>query len=286
MRRAVRLAVRGDRHGAGMHHTTPLPAPVLASTGGPRPPIGRRIPARESTFGRRLDAEWTHLRTSRRALRTARAWAGPGDQPFDRAVRSVVDLDEIVRATRTGGPAGEGEDAVLIRLIDLARHHELAGRILVQRLLPGLIAGSLHYRSLDGGTDTSEIVVAAAWLAIRRYDTATRTRHVAATLISDAVFQAFRRPLRRRSASEVPCSPDHFLRDAADVDGSHPFLELAEVIRSARRAGVDDHHLELIRHLVRTGSPGVTAAERRVTPRTIRNHRDRAVESIRAALAA
>src|SRR6056297_414914 len=211
-------------------------------------------PALTSTFGRRLDAEWARLRTSRRALQVVRTWAGPDDQPFDRMVRSVVDLDEIVDATRTGGAPGEGEDAVLIRLVDLARHHELAGRIVVQRLLPGLVAGSVRYRHFEGRSDTSEIVVAAAWMAVRRYDTATRPRHVAATLISDAIFQAF--------------------------------LELADVVRTARLAGVDDAHLELIRHLVRTGSPGVTAADCGVTPRTIRNRRDRAVDSIREALAA
>ena len=243
-------------------------------------------PALTSTFGRRLDAEWARLRTSRRALQVVPTWAGPDDQPFDRMVRSVVDLDEIVDATRTGGAPGEGEDAVLIRLVDLARHHELAGRIVVQRLLPGLVAGSVRYRHFEGRSDTSEIVVAAAWMAVRRYDTATRPRHVAATLISDAIFQAFRKPLRRRSATEVPRSPDHFVRDAGEIGRPHAFLELADVVRTARLAGVDDAHLELIRHLVRTGSPGVTAADCGVTPRTIRNRRDRAVDSIREALAA
>lgn len=274
----------------GMHDTTQpssaiapaATAPTTTSTS--EAATGAR--AASSTFGHRLDAEWIHLRTSRRALRVARTWAGPHDDPFDRAVRTVIDLDDIVRVTRTGGPAGGAEDAALVRLVDLARHHELAGRIVVQRLLPGLVAGSLRYRSFDGRTDASEIVVAAAWMAIRRYDTATRTHHVAATLISDAVFQAFRKPLRRRSATEVSRSPDHFLRDAADLGRPHPFIELADVIRNARCSGVDERHLELICHLVRTGSPGVTAAEQQVTPRTIRNRRDRAVESIRAALAA
>src|SRR6056297_2000064 len=181
-------------------------------------------PALTSTFGRRLDAEWARLRTSRRALQVVPTWAGPDDQPFDRMVRSVVDLDEIV--------------------------------------------------------------VAAAWMAVRRYDTATRPRHVAATLISDAIFQAFRKPLRRRSATEVPRSPDHFVRDAGEIGRPHAFLELADVVRTAGLAGVDDGHLELIRHLVRTGSPGVTAADCGVTPRPIRNRRDRAVDSIREALAA
>lgn len=243
-------------------------------------------PDARSTFGRRLDAEWAHLRTSRRSLCTARSWAGDGDEPFDRTVRDVDDLDDVVRAARSGGPAGGGEDAVLVRLVELAARHELAGRIVVQRLLPGLVAGARRYRSFGSPGDTSEIVVGAAWIAIRRYDTVARGRNVAASLISDAVFQAFRQPLRRRSATEVPRAPGQFLRDAAVADGRHPFVELADVVRAARRAGVEEHHLELIGQLVRTGSPGLTAAERQVTSRTIRNHRDRAVERIRSTVAA
>lgn len=268
----MRDPVRRDIHRVDMHDTVSLRSASPHSTAA-------------AALGRRLDAEWVHLRTSRRALQEARTWACPGDGLFDRTVRSVGDLDEVLLAARVGGPVGAGEDAVLIRLVEHARHHELAGRIVVQRLLPGLIAGSRRYRDHHSQPDPIDIVVAAAWIAIRRYDTAARTRHVAASLISDAVFQAFRQPLRRRAATEVPRSPDHFLRDAAD-ERSHPFLELADVVRAARRAGVDEHHLELIGDLVRTGSPSITAAERQVTPRTVRNHRDRAVAGIRAVVAA
>ena len=60
--------------------------------------------------------------------------------------------------------------------------------------------------------------------------------------------------------------------------------EFVTVLRDARRAGVPTGDLDLLRELVRVGSPGVVAKQRKVTPRTIRNHRDRAVDHVRTAL--
>ena len=52
-------------------------------------------------------------------------------------------------------------------------------------------------------------------------------------------------------------------------------------------AGLPTEDIELVRHLVRVGSPSVVAAECKVTPRTVRNRRDRATARLRAvALAA
>jgi len=219
------------------------------------------------------------LRSSRRSLTTVGAWADRPSGCLAEAVTDIGDLDELLAAIRAGD-----EDSLLAELIDLARDDELAGRIVVQRILPGLTAGSRRYRDYSDGTDPVEVVVASAWIAIRQFDTDRRRRHVAASLISDAVFQAFRRPLRRRSASETPRSPDHFMRESSCTVAEHPFIELAGVIREARLAGVPDHDLRLIRDLAAAESPAMVASSRQVTTRTIRNHRDRAVDRIRAAL--
>ena len=61
--------------------------------------------------------------------------------------------------------------------------------------------------------------------------------------------------------------------------------EFVAVLHEAGDAGVPAEALDLLRQLVRVGSPGIVARERNVTPRTVRNHRDRAVDHIRAALA-
>lgn len=196
----------------------------------------------------------------------------------------VDDLGDIIAATHRGvGRHGDG-DAILLRLIELSRHDDLAGRLIIQRLLPGLVARSAQYWDFHERVDPLELVIAGAWMAISDYDVERRRRNVAPALISDAVFQTFRRPLRKRSATEVIRSTRTFA-DSATTDADAPALvELAEVITEARRAGVPTHDIDLIRQLVRVGSPSVVATQRKVTPRTIRNHRDRAVSHIREAI--
>ena len=231
----------------------------------------------------RLDIEWVHLRTSRTALRSARQWTGDAHgASLTSIVGQIDDLDLIVRSTQGGRPGG---DEVLLRLVEIARHDELAGRVVLQRILPGLIHAAMPYRSFHDDIHPIDVVIPAAWLAIRCYDTSSRIHHVAASLISDAVFQAFRRPLRKRSAAEEIRAPRVFAAELREDGPANAVDELIEVITEARCAGVSAHDIDLLRHLVRAGSPGIVARERNVTPRTVRNHRDRAVANVRSALA-
>lgn len=234
----------------------------------------------------RLDIEWAHLRTSRRAIRTARTWASRDpDHPLAGLVTELTDLDEIRQATQRRDGAERSDDTILLALVELAHSDELAGRIVLQHLLPALISNTRRYRSYTDRTDPIAQIVPAAWLAIRSYDVDRRRHHVAASLISDSVFQAFRRQLRRCAVSEEPTAPVS-LAEAAHHDGPATALdEFVTVLRDARRAGVPAYDLNLLRQLVRVGSPGIVAQQRKVTPRTVRNHRDRAVDHVRTALA-
>ena len=241
-------------------------------------------PTCTTCYSSQLDADWARLRRCRRALGRVRRWAHdhPTD-PLSAIIDGIDDLDSILAATQRGV---DHDDRILRRLVELARDDELAGRIVVQRLLPGLIARSVRYRSFSDGTDPVEIVVAAAWIATVSFDTEHRRRHVAASLISDAVFNAFRAPLRRRSAGEQVRAPGRFEYVAAAVVEPSPLEELADVIRTSRRAGVPAADLDLLRRLTQVESTATIARERRVTTRTIRNHRTSAVERVRAAIAA
>lgn len=260
---AVSIAVRGCRHRGDM-----------------------TAPQRSSRFSLRLDLEWAHLRTARRSLRHARSWATADS--YDALTSLVVDIDDladVIAATQRGaGPVGS-DDSILLRLVELARHDELAGRIVIQRILPGLISQAVRFRSFHDDVDPVELVVPTAWLVIRAFDTDRRRHHVAASLISDAVYQAFRQPLRRRSSTEVALAPRAF-GAVESTDASSPIVELAEVIRDAVNAGVSGDDIELLRQIVRADSPTQVARQRRVTDRTLRNHRSRAVANIRSAIAA
>ncbi len=233
-----------------------------------------------------LDAEWAYLRTSRRALRTARSWAERYlDHPLTDVVADIGDLDQIRRATQRRDDTERIDDAILLALVELSHDQELAGRIVLQHLLPALISNAYRYRSFTDHTDPIAQVVPAAWLAIRSYDAGRRRHHVAASLISDAVFQAFRRPLRAHSATEEVTAPAAFTATACHDGPATALDEFVTVLRDAARAGVAMYDLDLLRQLVRVGSPGIVATQRNVTPRTVRNHRDRAVDHVRTALA-
>ena len=119
---------------------------------------------------------------------------------------------------------------------------------------------------------------------IATYDPVRRPRHIAAALVSDVIWTAFRQPSRRTSSREVPTPSSVFVRRAAPEADLDPIVALAATVRAAQRAGVEREHLDLVRELARVGSPSEVARRHRVTPRTIRNRRDTARDRIRAAL--
>ena len=278
--RAVRGAVRVRPHGAVMSDAsspTPVDPPHRGNAGPTR---------RGSRLGDRLDAEWADIRTSRRAVRRAATWrSADGSHPLDRVLTRVLaaplpDLGEIVAATQRGAEGGD-DDLILLRLVVIARTDDLACRLVVQRLLPALIHGARRYCRPGHGGESLDATVAALCLAIHTYDVDRRTRHVAASLTSDTIFQAFRKARRAKSSSEV-VAPHHFA-DTVDAREPSAFELLAVVVRDARRAGTDERDLTTIRELV-VDHPSTIAARHCVTTRAVRMRRERAVANIRVAI--
>jgi hypothetical protein len=290
------------------HRTTfPFPRPAKSDrtqrdAGHGTTPGGAHDTTSRCRLTAQLDREWRRLRRDERALRTARSWIGT-IRPDGALASVLVDLDDLhdlVSATdraadrptsRPGHPHGHRPgtrrgDEILLELVALARHQQLAGRIVLQRILPGLLSRSTRYSEFQVGHRTADIVVASAWMAIHDYDHERRPRQVAAALISDAVFSAFRQPHRRRSATEQLRPIESWTRRPAAEPSATPIEELATVVAEARLNGVASEHLDLLRDLVRTGSSTVVAAELGVTDRTVRNRRLRAVEQVRQAVLA
>jgi DNA-directed RNA polymerase specialized sigma24 family protein len=230
-----------------------------------------------------LQREWSRARHAPRNLAHVRTWAD-GDAPFDRCVRSADSLDDIVDLTHRRHVAdGYGDDA-LRRLLSIARTDDLAARIVLERILGALVNASRRYRSfvLD---DVLELVTPAAWIAIKTFDQRRTTRHVAAALVSDAVYDTFRRSRRRRWSGEEPTDDDQLLDGVADEPTPDPADELADVLAIAGRTGVEHRHLELLGRLAHVGVADV-AAERGVSDRWVRATRERAVAAVRAGLEA
>jgi hypothetical protein len=180
-------------------------------------------------------------------------------------------------------------DRTLARLVLIARGDELAARVVLQRLLAGIVAIALRRAPIvsGGANAAANELVAAAWEVIRRYPIERRAERVAGNMLRDIEYRAFVRERRRHRRSEVPL-PDYDIAlgmacavyDDLDPGARH---EWSQVLDWARRRGVERVHIELLEELAVGASCDDLAPLRQCTPRTIRNHRRRAVEEVRRA---
>jgi DNA-binding CsgD family transcriptional regulator len=223
----------------------------------------------------RLQLEWDRLARSPKALARARTWSLP--------VEHFESLDDLLHLAGLGasGAGRCGDDDVLAALVVEARRDELAARVLLQRLLPGVATIVRRHAGFVAQLDATDELLAAMWTVIRTYPIDERPHYVAAGLLRSADYHAFKRH-RRRLAVYVP-RPTATFDQACDDDAVVPAAdELAELLELARRAGMDDDDLELARRLGRGESTLQIAAARQVTDRTIRNHRAVVAHRLRA----
>jgi DNA-binding CsgD family transcriptional regulator len=225
--------------------------------------------------GGSLQREWIRLRTRPDHLATARAW-----HLVDHPIES---LDDILRAVGYERPLDRSDERRFRRLLALAADDELAARIVIQRLLPGLLA--VVRRRQGCSPYVFDELLGAAWIVVRTYNADRSPRCIAASLISDADYNAFRAQHRRRSSFESPVDPQ--LQDSPDVHEVSSCEQLATLLADAAEAGVPPADLELVRQLLASATAKELARELRISPRTIRNRRNRITSRLReVALAA
>jgi hypothetical protein len=241
-----------------------------------------------------LALEWRHISIRADELRRVRAWGLPGheirslDDVLDRCGflpapdRGDAPARTIVERPHHDTAAETAHDAYLLRLLEIARSDALAGRIVLERLLPGLCMMARKYAHHPAvQADLMSELVSNAWLAILTYPVERRPRRVVANLIRDIGFQTVFRPLRRRASSEIRTG-DHRWLDRMQVEHVEPLDELVDVLTEARRRGMNDADLGLLCEIVSTGRSQAIAAEHHVTDRTIRNRRDALARRVRA----
>lgn len=221
------------------------------------------------TTSARLVEEWARLRHRRDALARAATW-----EVTDRPPTSLDDVLSAVGAIGAGGEPNRDADRRLHRLVAVAGDDHLAARVVVQRLMPGLLALSRKYRA----PDAFEELLAQAWISIRTYNPGRSPANLAASLLSDTEWAAYRRDHRRR---ERVAPPVQLPAEVVAVDRPHASDELAALLCDARDAGVPGEDLELIRLLATVPSTEQVAAYLRVTSRTVRNRRTRVTGTLR-----
>jgi DNA-directed RNA polymerase specialized sigma24 family protein len=220
----------------------------------------------------RLQHDWDHLRHVRSNLHRARQWDLPV-QPGQ--VHPIDSLDQILRQAGYGQSDGTAaHNEFLAVLVRLSATDELAARVVLQRLLPGI--SSLARRRVADGRLYSELldeVLASAWTVIRTYPVDRRHTFVAVGLLREIEYQAFRRA-HRRLATFVS-TPMQTL-DTRPAAVSHPCAaeELRDLLEAALLAGLSADDVELARRLGRGETTRDIATATKVTDRTVRNRRD------------
>lgn len=197
-------------------------------------------------LGRDLACDWEHLVRSHRHLDLDATLRATGYRDYPGAGATPAPADGTDGGPHAGEPSAADEH--LADLVRSAAHDALAARVVLQRLLPGLI--SIARRRGNGWGQVIHVyddLLANAWIVIRCYPIDRRPVHVAANLLRDIEYQTFTRPARLRRVATEPIDaarPGHEPVDRRNDEGSrHAFVELVEVLAAARHAGIDTDSL-------------------------------------------
>ena len=259
-------------------------------------------PGRRAVVLDRLATEWTHLTMRSADLEAVRRWGLPGGPirtlddvlirsgylpaPSARESSSTSSATASERAVRPASAVirprdGAKHDAYLIRLLAIARHDQLAARIVLQRIIPALCAlARRHSPNHASQLDLVDELIGNAWASIRSYPIERRPRWVVPNLVRDIGFQTIVRPARRRNATERP-TPHSSLPDVELLTEIEPIDELVALLNDARAKGMSQSDVDLICEIVTLDRPAKVARVRHVSTRTVRNHRDVVVHRLR-----
>jgi hypothetical protein len=229
----------------------------------------------------RLNAEWAHIVAGRRTGRVPGSWrARPELAPY-------TTLAELLAATgrEAGLPEAEA-DGVLAGVVACAAGDERAARLVLQRVVPGLVLTAIR-RSARGGWDLQELfddLVAHAWTVIRTYPLARRPTKIAVNILRDTEYLSCVRPFRLRRVAEESTANVAVMARAAALDGSAldrvatPADEVAELFADLRSAGLAPGDLRLLWRIHVEGTDVTRLADDlAVCERTVRNRRAAAV---------
>ena len=231
-----------------------------------------------------LAGEWNLLERDPRNLQRCIRWGLSGDAP-----NTLCDL--AIRAGLGQGCEQDLADRSLYELVCVAVHHggrtnadvKLAARIVIQRLLPGLISiASRRGRICDGGFDEAfSRVLTEAWTTVVHFPVERRTHKIAVNILRDSESRAFWRGDR-----------------AAKVEASRREIFVAEQLRTATENEdneamrihawefAHDHLsgqlLDVFKEMFAGVSSAETARRLGLTERAVRYHRTAVTNQLRS----
>lgn len=221
----------------------------------------------------RLDGEWTHLCSRPAVLRKVQSWNITPSRP-----QSLPDL--LAMAGHRRCPSTE-TDAVLHALVERAATDVLVGRIVLERILPGLLTIVRTEQWKNPQVDAFDLLITEAWVAIRTFPVASGNRFIAPRLLNTARQRTFTHPRRLHRHDRERLSPSSFQPESPDEREAPAFEELIRVLIEARDGGLPAADLELFRRDVQLGSATEVAASYGHTTRALRYRRRDAVDRVR-----
>lgn len=210
-----------------------------------------------------LEAEWRGLVRGELGTRF-RIWQT--EQP---AFASFADPADLLTVLHRQGPP-DAKDAVLLALLVRAQREQLAGRVVLQAMLPGLkTLSSRLARSVVSFEELWQILFACLWERIVTYPVDRRPSRVAANLLRDTLKRTLAE--LRREANALAQLPELSLDELDDLLGAtaSPAAEAdghgepESLLRRAVAAGaVTSEEAELILATEIDGVPMAAVAER------------------------
>jgi hypothetical protein len=235
-----------------------------------------------------LDAEWQRMNFSPRVLRQVNQWG--------LRATAFTSLDELLRtAGFRGANCDPVADQVLAALVQRAATDPLAARIVLQRVIPPIIAlAQRRGRTRNIGFDDAlGTALSHAWEVIRSYPITRRPIKIAVNIVRDIEYFAFSREVRRRPKLEY-LEDDYGgvlnTRSADLLNHEDPYgslrstsnseLELAHLLKTAREHQVSAATLAMMDALTRQ-TLDEFATHHGVTRRTVQNWLKEAVTELR-----
>lgn len=235
-----------------------------------------------------LFAEWDRLSRQAQNVRRANAWHLPGEP--------VEHLDDILRRAGFGVPTNDDDlDAYLSQLVTIAKDDDLAARIVLQRIMPGLVSIAVRRAPIvtHGLNGAFDLIVSTAWIVIRQFPIERRTRRVAANLLMDIEYAAFVRDGRLKSSrSEEYVSPEGLLgvefgrlrSGSVDEDPVAEANALELLLHGFERRGLAPNDIQMLRAISQEINSVEAAEVLGISPRSVRNRRERALGRAQALL--
>lgn len=223
---------------------------------------------------RQLIDEWERLAISRPTLRKVNSW-GLTPEPIDH-------LDDLLVHTGFGRPIDDTEaDHMLWRLICIAEHDDLAARIVLHRILPSVMSiAQRRGRIMRGGIASAiDEVVPTAWMVIRTFPHQRRRAKIASNLARDIEYHAFVRHTRLRTVEIDHGAANYVPMLANPPERQDSSQELEELLVDASQSGLSRRHVSLLRDIGAGVSTEDAAHKRGMSPRTMRNHKNYAINA-------